>query len=56
MVKNPLSTMVLGQNTELKKNENSIKIKNFFNNFFIAIFAIIFARHFIGLHFKKNLV
>ena len=32
------------------------KLKAFLIIFFIAIFAIIAARHFIGLHFKKNLV
>ena len=36
------------------KNESIIKIKSIFNYFFIAIFAIIAARHFIGLHFKKK--
>ena len=40
----------------LNKYENINKIKNFFNNFFIAIFAVIAARHFIGFILKKNLV
>ena len=31
------------------------KLKAFLIIFFIAIFAIIIARHFIGLHFKKKL-
>ena len=30
------------------------KLKTFLIIFFIAIFAIIIARHFIGLHFKKK--
>ena len=32
----------------------SSKLKVFLIIFFIAIFAIIAARHFIGLHFKKK--
>ena len=36
------------------KNENSIKVKNCVNNFLYCNFAIIAARHFIGLHFKKK--
>ena len=38
----------------LKKMKTSSKIKTFLIIFFIAIFAIIAARHFIGLHFKKK--
>ena len=34
--------------------KNSTKIKRFVIIFFIAIFAVIAARHFIGLHFKKK--
>ena len=34
--------------------KTSSKIKTFLIIFFIAIFAIITARHFIGLHFKKK--
>ena len=34
--------------------KTSIKLKTFLIIFFIAIFAIIAARHFIGLHFKKK--
>ena len=34
--------------------KTSTKIKGFLINFFIAIFAVIVARHFIGLHFKKK--
>ena len=37
------------------KCNNFFKIKTFLI-IFIAIFVIIAARHFIGLHFKKNLV
>ena len=32
----------------------STKLKTFLIIFFIAIFAVIAARHFIGLHFKKK--
>ncbi len=46
--------MVLGQNTELNKMKTSTKLKTFLIFFFIAIFAVIVARHFIGLHFKKK--
>ena len=38
----------------LKHMKTSSKIKIFLIIFFIAIFAIITARHFIGLHFKKK--
>ena len=38
----------------LKNMTTSSKIKTFLIIFFIAIFAIITARHFIGLHFKKK--
>ena len=38
----------------LKNMKTSSKIKTFLIIFFIAIFAIITARHFIGLHFKKK--
>ena len=38
----------------LKNMQTSSKIKTFLIIFFIAIFAIITARHFIGLHFKKK--
>ena len=38
----------------LKQMKTSSKIKIFLIIFFIAIFAIITARHFIGLHFKKK--
>ena len=34
--------------------KTSSKLKTFLIIFFIAIFAIIAARHFIGLHFKKK--
>jgi len=34
--------------------KTSTKIKTFLIIFFVAIFAIIAARHFIGLHFKKK--
>jgi len=34
--------------------KTSSKIKTFLIIFFVAIFAIIAARHFIGLHFKKK--
>ena len=44
----------LGQNTELNKMKTSTKLKTFLIFFFIAIFAVIVARHFIGLHFKKK--
>ena len=36
------------------KMKASSKLKVFLIIFFIAIFAIIAARHFIGLHFKKK--
>ena len=36
------------------KMKVSSKLKVFLIIFFIAIFAIIAARHFIGLHFKKK--
>ena len=36
------------------KMKTSSKLKVFLIIFFIAIFAIIAARHFIGLHFKKK--
>ena len=36
------------------KMKASSKLKTFLIIFFIAIFAIIVARHFIGLHFKKK--
>ena len=39
---------------ELKNMKTSTKIKTFLIIFFIAIFAIIASRHFIGLHFKKK--
>ena len=39
---------------KLKKMKTSSKIKTLLIIFFIAIFAIITARHFIGLHFKKK--
>ena len=38
----------------LKKMTTSSKIKTLLIIFFIAIFAIIAARHFIGLHFQKK--
>ena len=38
----------------LKNMKTSSKIKTFLIIFFIAIFVIIAARHFIGLHFKKK--
>ena len=34
--------------------KNSTKIKTFLLVVFIAIFAVIFTRHFVGLHFKKK--
>ncbi len=34
--------------------KTSTKIKTFLILFFIAIFAIILARYFVGLHFKKK--
>ena len=34
--------------------KTSTKIKTFLIIFFIGIFAVIAARHFIGLHFKKK--
>ena len=37
-----------------KKMKTSNKIKTFLTIFFIAIFTIIAARYFIGLHFKKK--
>ena len=46
--------MGLGQNTDLNKMKTSSKIKSFLIIFFIAIFAVIAARHFVGLHFKKK--
>jgi membrane fusion protein (multidrug efflux system) len=46
--------MGLGQNTDLNKMKSSSKIKYFLIIFFIAIFAVIAARHFVGLHFKKK--
>ena len=36
------------------KYENFIKNKSALNIFFIVVFAIIAARHFIGLHFEKK--
>ena len=47
--------MVLGQNTELdKKMKTATKLKSILIIFFIVIFTIIIARHFIGLHFQKK--
>ena len=34
--------------------KTSTKLKTFLIIFFIAVFAVIAARHFIGLHFKKK--
>ena len=34
--------------------KTSTKIKTFLIIFFIAVFAVIASRHFIGLHFKKK--
>jgi membrane fusion protein, multidrug efflux system len=39
---------------KLKNMKTSTKIKTFLIIFFIAIFVVIAARHFIGLHFKKK--
>jgi membrane fusion protein (multidrug efflux system) len=46
--------MVLGLNMGLNKMKTSSKIKAFLIIFFIAIFSVIAARYFIGLHFKKK--
>ena len=46
--------MVLGLNMDLNKMKTSSKIKAFLIIFFIAIFSVIAARYFIGLHFKKK--
>ena len=49
--------MAPGQNTIEKLNmKASTKLKTFLIIFFLAIFVVIASRHFIGLHFKKNLV
>ena len=34
--------------------KTSTKLKTFLIIFFIAVFAVVAARHFIGLHFKKK--
>ena len=34
--------------------KTSTKIKSFLIVFLLAVFAVITARHFIGLHFQKN--
>ena len=55
MVKNLLSTTVPGQSTDLnKKMTTSTKLKTFLIITFTAIFLVIVARHFVGLHFKKK--
>ena len=55
MVKNLLSTTVPGQSTDLnKKMTTSTKLKTFLIIIFTAIFLVIVARHFVGLHFKKK--
>ena len=55
MVKNLLSTTVPGQSTDLnKKMTTSTKLKTFLIIAFTAIFLVIVARHFVGLHFKKK--
>ena len=47
--------MVLGQSMDLsKKMKTSTKLKTFLIIIFIAIFVVITARHFVGLHFKKK--
>jgi membrane fusion protein (multidrug efflux system) len=55
VVKNLLSTTVPGQSTDLnKKMTTSTKLKTFLIITFTAIFLVIVARHFVGLHFKKK--
>jgi membrane fusion protein (multidrug efflux system) len=55
VVKNLLSTTVPGQSTDLnKKMTTSTKLKTFLIIIFTAIFLVIVARHFVGLHFKKK--
>ena len=55
MIKNLLSTTVPGQSTDLnKKMTTSTKLKTFLIITFTAIFLVIVARHFVGLHFKKK--
>ena len=46
--------MVLGLSLDLNKMKTSNKIKIFLIIFFITIFTVIAARHFVGLHFKKK--
>ena len=47
--------MALGQSTDLNKiMKTSTKLKTFLIIIFITIFAVIAARHFVGLHFKKK--
>ena len=47
--------MALGQSTDLNKiMKTSTKLKTFLIVIFIAIFSVIAARYFIGLHFKKK--